>query len=413
MGVVTLWIIFEEGKIISMKVLFIPDIAEYGGSFNSFCEMVYTLSEKYDVTPVIVCSKKGKYTEFAKKNNFEVYFVGYEAFYVGKGSSHIRKIIKKILFPCLKIRYKLSEESALKKIRKKINMSEIDIIHTNINRNSFGAKIADYYKIPHVWHIREFGELDYECVSLLKNYIQYMNKHCDRFIAISHAVEKYWIAKGIDANKIETIYNGIDTKKFGVKGKRYHADNSMIRIIMAGEVMPTKGQSVLLEALTLLSMEERKKIKVDIYGTGNRQYIKKLQKYVTNHGLDRIVDFKGFSNELNLIISDYDIGVMGSVSEGFGRITIEYMISGLCVFASNGGANMELIDNGHNGYLYETENSVSLAALIRKAIEQPECIIEIKENAIDYAKNNFSKEINAKKIYKVYNYCMDEEKSFA
>ena len=64
------------------------------------------------------------------------------------------------------------------------------------------------------------------------------------------------------------------------------------------------------------------------------------------------------------------IAVVASKSEAFGRVTIEAMLGGLVVVATDAGANSELIDNGKTGYLYPSGDYHKLY----------ECIYKIQEN---------------------------------
>ena len=48
------------------------------------------------------------------------------------------------------------------------------------------------------------------------------------------------------------------------------------------------------------------------------------------------------------------MAIMCSHNEAFGRVTIEYMLSGLPVIAYNGGATPEIIEDNVSGLLYNT-----------------------------------------------------------
>lgn len=386
-----------------MRVLYVPDLVEYGGAFNSFCEMVKTLSEKNNVNPIIICSKKGKYEQFARDNNYEVHIAGYKAFFVGRGSSEIRKIIKLLLKIPYILEYKLCEKKAIKKLESEIDFTTIDIIHTNVNRNSIGAEFSKKYKIPHIWHIREFGDKDYNCMSLKRDYIPFMNENTSYFIAISNAIKMAWVDKGIDKDKIRMIYNGVDTNELTIHKK---LNKDIIKIIMAGEIIPQKGQMVLVKAIGLLDEEYRKRIKVDFYGNGSVAYIRKIKHLIDKLKLSNRIELKEYTTNLKIILPDYDIGVMGSKSEGFGRVTIEYMLSGLCVIATNSGANPELIEDKETGYLFNTNDYFNLYEILKYLIDNPKMIKKAGLKSKEYAQENFSKEINAQKVYQLYNHVL-------
>lgn len=83
-------------------------------------------------------------------------------------------------------------------------------------------------------------------------------------------------------------------------------------------------------------------------------------------------------------------------------MTIEYMSAGLCVIASNRGANLELIENNNNGIIYEKENVNSLSDKIKYLYYNRD---ELKKLALEGCKtiNFFTSEKNCHNIYNFYN----------
>ena len=97
----------------------------------------------------------------------------------------------------------------------------------------------------------------------------------------------------------------------------------------------------------------------------------------------------------------YDIGVVCSASEGFGRVTVEYMLSKLVVVASNSGANPELLCNGEYGLLFRTFDEKDLSLVLVDAISKSKDR-EFRERVSKYAENQFLIENNAEKILKCF-----------
>lgn len=383
-----------------MRVLFIPDVGENYGAAKSFQEMVYMLAEVYGVEPVLLLSKDEQLAEFARKNGYEYHISGHKAFYISSGSTKLRKIIKTFLRPLYALQYKYANKKALGIVAEEVNMDKIHLIHTNVNRNDIGALIAQKYKKKHVWHLREFGEDDYECISLRKNYICFMNQNTTRFIAISKAVESCWINKGIRKNKINCIYNGVDVKKF--KRDPSLVQEEKLRICMTGSISPGKGHMQLFEAVNLLPNDVKDRIEVDVFGTGVKEYEYKLKKFIKSKRLENIIRFLGYEKNISEKLNSYHIGVVCSRAEGFGRVTVEYMLSGLCVIASNTGANTEIINNGIDGYTYEYGNPDSLKNIICDLFYNMGKIAIVRSVAVSKASSLFTSEVNAKKIYELY-----------
>ena len=288
---------------------------------------------------------------------------------------------------------------AIKKIEKDINFSKIDLIHTNLNRCDLGIKLSKKYNIPNILHIREFGELDYECFSLRKNYIRYFNENVTKFIAISNAVSDYWVSKGLNKNKIQVIYNGVNEKQFIYNKKE---KQEKIKIAFSGTIVPIKGQIQAIKAISLLNADIKNKIELHLFGTVKNDYYKVLNKFIVTNNLENIVIFEGQTNNLNEILPTYDIGLTCSQSEAFGRITIEYMMSKLCVIASDTGANSELIENNKTGLLYQYNNIEDLSKKLELIIKDEKFRKKIANNGYIDSINKFTSLNNSDNIIKLY-----------
>ncbi|HOZ54442.1 MAG TPA: glycosyltransferase family 4 protein [Clostridia bacterium] len=381
-----------------MKVLYIPDTVSKYGATNSLKELTKKLGDLKNVDINIAINKNNPLFSEFENMGFSVYDSKHVAFMIGEGRTWWKKIIKKILIPYYYLNYKIRNYISVRILEKKINFSSIDIIHSNINRNDLGAILAERNNIKHILHLREFGEEDYQCFSLRKNYINFMNNHVDKFIAISNAVAECWIKKGILKDKVKVIYNGVESKKFQNHQIKKESDN--IRIVMSGFIFTGKGQLQLIQALK--KIEKVHQISVDFYGEGEKTYINKIKKEIKNTELEKKVKFLGYKNNINELLPNYDIGVICSKAEGFGRVTIEYMMCGLCVIASNTGANVELIKDGKTGYLYNYGDIDNLTLVLNKIIKNIYNLDTIRKNGYENSITKFSSLVNAENIYVLY-----------
>ena len=123
-----------------------------------------------------------------------------------------------------------------------------------------------------------------------------------------------------------------------------------------------------------------------------------IEKYIKDNGLEKNTEFVGFIKEINDFRKNMDVGIVASRSEAFGRTTIEGMLSQMLIIASNAGSNIELINDGKNGFLYELDTLIDKGIYYNLKhyynVEEGE-IIEItyyglKEYQISY---NLSKDI--------------------
>lgn len=384
-----------------MKILMIhQDRDEMYGAVHSMLELLTQLNQNYNVEPIVLTAREGNVAKYCKEKGWKYYVTGQGNFMMGAGTK--KKVwIRAILFPIFYLKYKLKNIRAIYLAEKYLNFDEIDLIHTNTNVCDLGAILAQRHQKPHFWHLREYGDLDYNRISFRKNYISYMNDHATLFFAISNSVREHWIKKGISENKIVTVYNGVEP----IKDKKITIDNAnknKIKIVFSGSISESKGQYLLINAVSNLPKEKKDKLQVDIIGDGPNDYVNSLKKLVKEKEMTSIIHFLGYKSDIRNLLFNYDIGMMCSRAEGFGRVTVEYMMAGLCTIATNRGANKELIKDNSVGLLFDYPDIASLCDKIEWCIDNYEEVKNIGKNAKEYAYNNFTSIINANNIYKNY-----------
>ena len=151
------------------------------------------------------------------------------------------------------------------------------------------------------------------------------------------------------------------------------------------------------------------KISIDILGDGPKEYVNSLKEYVKKNNLNKVVSFCGYKSNVRELLSKYDIGFMCSYSEGFGRVTVEYMMAGLCTIASNTGANSELIKNKETGVLFDYSNIEDLKSKIAWCINNYKEVKNIGKNSKQISLKNFTSEINSKNVFELYQKILGEK----
>lgn len=368
------------------------------GSPKSLQQMVEELKRIDSQIQIhIVLRKENKWAQYLQNLGCNVYIVPYFPFCDVFPRAKWKYPIKYVLYGA---RYLWGRIFALHKLERKLELSTIDLIHSNSSKDDFGAMLANKYQKPLVWHIREFGDLDFRYYSYRQNYIEYMNKSAAEFIMISQAVQRHWIKKGLDANKCIQIYNGVKQNDY-VK-ERYPKQGDEIKLVMLGSLSATKGQHHLIKAIALLEDEVREKIRCDIVGDGGKPYTRLLQQLVDANKLTYQVRLLGYQTDFYPHLKEYDCGVMCSKSEGFGRVTVEYMMAGLPVIASNTGANTEIVTDDFNGLVYKYGDNGNLAEKISYLVRNPHIIEKLGRNAYADALDRYSAKINAANVLREY-----------
>jgi len=302
----------------------------------------------------------------------------------------------KYLIKCL-VNY-ISQRKACKFFRQ----NGVQLIHINSQFcGTIGCKCAISLSIPYIYHIREFLDSDFGVQFYNPQYAYELIGKASAIIAISGAIEKF-MRKKCPTSNICRIYNGLSYEKVGC-GDTRRFQGATTQIAIVGRVTPAKNQLEVVKAAKILCEEYHRKIKLHVIGcVGGDEYEEELRNYVTEHGLESQVELLPFSNQVTQITHKCDIGVICSLSEAFGRVTIEYMMANLFTIGCNAGGTPELIEDGIDGFLYEAGHPEQLAEKINWAICHPDqantMLMRGKEKAI----KEFSIQNTAARIFSLY-----------
>ena len=379
-----------------MNIMMIEGGDKKYGAAHSLYDLAAALQKRPDVNVTMVTNRRSTMINTLKDVGCKVVVIRFNPFILGyPGWREYWRMPLAIVRQG--IRYYYGCLFAEKQLQKAVRIEEFDLIHTNTSINDFGALLAGKYHIPQVWHIREFGDLDYKYFSYRNDNIALMNRTASVMIAVSDAVRAHWIGKGIDSGKIVSIYDGIrpisapKAKPLPIGQKRE------IRLVMTGSIQPTKGQEQAIKLMARLKNKSQS-FHLDLIGDGSKVYLRHLGRMVREYQVEDTVSFLGYRTDVPALLPEYDVGLVCSRSEAFGRVTVEYMMAGLPVLASDTGANPELIREGVDGHIYSYGDIQDMATKLLKMVEENLGGTGTRLYALD----NFSDSVNAEKVYQIY-----------
>lgn len=254
----------------------------------------------------------------------------------------------------------------------------------------FGVRFALLCNIKHIQHIREnLDAFGYKLKYGYKNGINKISKTSCLIICTCNAVRDRY-ANDFKNNELRVVNNGVKNKKDlpekEIIGK--------LNIIQTARLMKDKNILDSIKAVEIIVSTGRTEIHLDIYGLGNQE--KFLKKYVEDHNLSSYITFRGFCD--NIDYSKYNIGLMTSIYEAFSRSVLEYMNNGLVAIASNTGGNVEQIQDGETGLLYNLNHPDSLACAISKLYDDKYLIHRLALAGREYFIKHFTQEAYIDKI---------------
>jgi len=377
-----------------LKIVFFPNDCEMiSGSSQCMYQLIIDLMKMDLVEPYIIFPCKGDAIQLCNDNNIPYEVVRSWGWCTPiKPQNYILQKVKDIAKFFLNF-------VAVFKIKNKLKYLKPDLIHNNTSYCYVGAFVAYLSRIPVVWQLHECqNEQDYK---------MWINRICcnvicmaDSIVVISKDMYSVWRQR-IGAANYTLIYDGLHVNGFYVDEREiFNSDNN--KILCLGQITKKKGQDQTIKAMGRFR-DSRLNLELDIVGAGaDEDEFKKLSYTL---GVNNRIAFHGNSLNPKEYYSKADIFVCNSWREAFGRVTVEAMLAGCLVIASDSGANPEILDNGKYGLMYRYGDIEDLAQKLEYAMTHKEEMREIAKAGQKYAVEYFDSMRNAKEFYEVYKEC--------
>lgn len=375
-----------------LNILYIAIDGNLGGSTRSLYNLIDSIKDR--IYPIVLFGAYGTGYDYYKQKGIECYVFPYIKLY----NISCNKLKDVIFHPWRwhYIKKSVYDYSCYFFIKRKLNGRSVDIVHTNTSPNDIGVFLSKRLKSSHVWHVREFCDLDfhykiYGGMSRLRKLIS----DADARVAISTAIKRHW---EMPETNTWVIPNAVRSRNeacyFPIKEKYV--------LFSSYALSETKGCRNVIIAFSKSGIAREGYI-LKMMGNCTEEYKSSLvQTAIDNNVADKI-EFIPCQQDVTPFFSHASVYVMASESEAFGRVTAEAMFFGCPVIAKASGGTLDFVKNGETGYLYD--NIRECAQLIYDVCHSPQK--EIIMRAQQYAINNLSQEEYAPQIMDVYNHVID------
>jgi glycosyltransferase involved in cell wall biosynthesis len=140
---------------------------------------------------------------------------------------------------------------------------------------------------------------------------------------------------GLDSRRIAIVHNGVAFASNGSPTSRERADDEL-KLAFVGRLVAWKRVDRIMEAVA--GADNRASIRLVIVGGG--PLAQELKARAGRLGIQGLVDFRGYAEEIDELLSDVDVLVQPSEGEPFGLAIVEACGRGALpiVFADGGGA---------------------------------------------------------------------------
>jgi len=188
-----------------------------------------------------------------------------------------------------------------------------------------------------------------------------------RVICISEHVREQVLEGMGRACRTSVVYNGVDPEMFSPAGR---PEPGMLGILSIGNLIPIKGQDLLIRAVSSLAAEFPL-LTLEIIGDGPER--SRLQSMAHELKVSDRVRFPGRQSrrQVTEAMRRCTVFALPSRYEGLGCVYLEAMSTGKPVIGCRGQGIAEVVQHGSNGFLVGPENerelALALAMLLRDA----------------------------------------------
>lgn len=323
-----------------MKVIHLIGGGDTGGAKTHVLNLLKELNHQIDAR--LICFRKGEFSEDAKR-------MGIPIEVIESGNPAV----------------------GLRELKKLLRQQPVDIIHCHGARgNLMGNLIKKFANAPVVTTVHSDYRLDYLGRPVARLSYGTTNmvalRRVNYYIGVSDPMTDILIERNFPADRIYTIYNGIDFKTpiscrpreefLRSLGMDYREGDVVAGI--AARLDPVKDYPTLLRAVAIAA---RKIPGLKLVSAGDGEDLQKLKELAKELGIADRVCFAGWVTDMNSFYNAIDINLLTSLSETFPYALTEGARMRRATIASNVGGVPVLIDDGKNGLIFQPGDEAQLA----------------------------------------------------
>ena len=364
-----------------MKVVHLVGRGGVGGEKIHILSLVKELSKNIEVK--IIALKEGSFSREARKMGLDIEVVKSKNFI--KGALYLIKMVKN---------------------------GGYDFIHAHGARANLFAKVCGIFaKVCVITTVHNDYKLDY-LQNIVKRYtcgvinsiaLKFMNF----YITVSNDLRYMLINRNFSADKIYTVYNGIDfdvetkvlKKSDTIRKYNIAVNNDDVLVGILTKLHSVKDVQTFLDAVPEV-LKLKKNIKFIIGSDGEPREI--LKNYAKRLGIASNVLFTGFVDNPYELVNILDINVSTSTSEVFPYSILEGIKLKKAIISVNVDGVCDLINHNENGYLFGAGDYKTLAKYIVDLINDDNKRIEFGSKLYKKAKSEFSIEKMGKTQLDIY-----------
>lgn len=290
-----------------------------------------------------------------------------------------------------------------------------DIVHTNVGPLDIAAELCRQKGIPHVWHLREYQDLDFgmKFYPSREKFMELIHGDWNRCIAITQDIFKHWQLRLCD----RIIYDGVfDERSLPMEPLDIHANPVMHSaqntdckgsgtsgryFLYAARIEKAKGFDILARAFRRFA-QENEDVTLTVAGRPCGFYAFRWKMYCRLHIPKGRIRFIGQSDKVAELMRGAAATIVPSRYEAFGFTTAEAMLNGCPVIGRNTAGTREQFDNGLRqtgreiGIRFGEAGTKKVSKLARELLEKMKFVADSQNSAMLAAMRTAAREVAAR-----------------
>lgn len=286
------------------------------------------------------------------------------------------------------------------------------VIHCHGSRaNMMGSIVKRMVKVPVVTTVHSDYRLDYLGRPIHRLTFGTINtialRFLDYYIGVSEAMAELLIRRGFDAQRMFSIYNGVDfsTPRSPMARDAYldsiglKREPDSVVFGIAARISPVKDMGTLVRAFAM-TVAEYPSARLVIAGDGEQA--QELKALAASLCPPDSVLFAGWVSDVDSFYNAIDVNMLTSLSETFPYALTEGARMHCATIASRVGGIPYLIDDGVNGLMFPAQDADALAAQMKLLAGNTELRSLYGQRLYDKTRSQFSVEATVSRQEEIY-----------
>lgn len=296
------------------------------------------------------------------------------------------QIHKKVNYSFINKRNNIDIKAFLK-LRRFVLKNNINIVHAH-SSSYFWAVLLKITlpKLKIVWH-DHYGNSEF--LAQRKKSVLKICSFFFSYIIVVNSNLKEWALNNLNCKKVDYVPNFASINNSENKITKLNG-NLGKRIVCLANLRPQKNHYLLLEiAKKIISIH--KDWSFHLVGKDFKDsYSNKIKEFIVHNRLQNNVFIYGSKNDISYILSQSNIGILTSNSEGLPLALLEYGLNKLPVISTNVGEIDSIITNNENGFLCKINDVDCFVNYLKHLINNEELRKSLAHENFNKIENNFS-----------------------